>query len=1097
LSRALLSPDARLARNEEDKWGVVYDTTGRRYEKGGWKEHAAGQWEELHEPLVYYLNMQKQRSVNINTEVFNREQTAGFKNYIANHDEYRDPLEQRYNRIFNGEIAAPVKIYPIKLDGWNDDGGAGGKKLRPHQWQTVHHLYRQGRGISALGTGFGKTLSGVALMTLLRQEGKIRRAWLQVPNNKVKDWVDEIKTVMPSLKVAYINVEDKEYGNRVKRYRKYQRMADGGADVIVMPESAASEIRLSSENDARITADIAAKYRLEKKEKGGTKRAVETAAEKGRRQARTTGGTNRTVCFEDFGCDAVFVDEGHRFKNLFTSTLSRETGMNDGRRSDKAMALFKKTQFIRENHGGKNVFMFTATPLTNSPLEYYNMLSFIAPEELERYSIHTIDGFIKNFADIQIENGYDWKTGKLEDKRTLAGFKNIQSLQSLFFKYTDYQNDPAKVKIEKPAAFNRPNVIDRDAAQSRALKDISDTLAEYQAATQTERRARFPGQNFLTFYSQMRASSLDLELYDPVTYKDWKNPKLERLALNASECRRDTSGGQAVFCDRVFSSDGSFNMHDKIKNYLVNAGFKSGEVVIINGFTKSGCEKSEDAAEKETEAAVRAFNEGKYTVIIGTTACIGEGLNLQTNSAALHHFDIPYRPSDFIQRNGRIDRQGNEQEKVTLHTYMAAGTVDNYSVNLVQKKADWIDKLLKTSSNVFANPESDGFVDADEILLALTEEWGDKERAGELRSQMERRKADAELKAWNDKRGAHLASLSLLRGTTANYGGDKGTKTYQSRVQKIAQIEKLLANNPTFKDAALLESGETFLYAKNDGLVIRVGDMFITGGRPYTVKALDFKGQTVVADPVIKRRTRYGGTEYEEEKRLSLHNLKYEYEFTYIPRPDKAERELLLALHTKDFYLHESEELKAKYYEKHLAADGDAGCGAPAFSVGETGGLVIEKNTGYGYKEKLNPFEKEGLNGIYTALKTGVEFYPDEKEKEELMDTLKTCLPELHEKVTERLRAARPPYENTPDNLKRNVIMMEREAAYRGRPIAVVHHLIETAETEEGREELKRKLMGYGCVDPKSTKETLLTWIGGGERTMPVKEEKRAVSYER
>jgi hypothetical protein len=1075
-----LPPDARLARNAEDKWGVVYDEDAESYEKGGWKKHRAGVWEEAHDPVVYYLNMQKQRSVNIDTETYNRERNDNFKNYIACHAEFRDSLERRYNRLFNSEIAAPVKTYPVHLEGWND-GGAGGKKLRPHQWQTVHHLYRRGKGISALGAGFGKTLSGIALMTLLRQEGRINRAWLQVPNNKVKDWVGEIKAVMPSLKVAYIDAEDKEYGDRVKRYRKYQAMAGGKADVVVMPESAASEIQLSPEEEERVAAKIAVKYKIEKAKEGGTKRELEKASEKGRRQT-VAGKANRTVCFEDFGCDAVFVDEGHRFKNLFSSSLSRETGMNDGRKSDKAMALFKKTEFIRDNHGGKNVFMFTATPLANSPLEYFNMLSFVAPEELERFNIHTIDGFIKSFADIQLENSYDWKTGRLESKHSLIGFKNIQALQSLFFKYTDYQNDPSKVKIEKPLAFNRPNVTAADAAQSGTLKGLSDELARYQEASTEERRVQFPGQNFLTFYSKMRAASLDLELHDPQTYAGWKNPKLEKLARNAFESFQNTKGGQVVFCDRVFSSDKSFNMHDKIKRYLADAGFKRGEIVIVNGFAKSGGEKSESAVERETEAAVKAFNEGGYKVMIGTTACIGEGLNLQKNSAALHHFDIPYRPSDFIQRNGRIDRQGNAQPSVALHTYMSAGTIDNYSVGLVQKKANWIDKLLKTKSNVFANPEGDGFVDADEILLALTEEWGDKDRAEERRAELEGRKADAEAKAWGGKRGANIASLSLLRGTTVGCTGDKGTKSYQSRVQKIAQIEKLLANNPALKegDRELLESGEAFLYAAERDVVFRKGDMFLSYDRQYAVKGFDFKKQAVTAEPVVKKWIRYGRAETEYEKRLSISGLRHEYKFLHIPQPDAAERSVVSVLHTEGFYRMEGEELKGKYYSAHLAAMRGADCDAPALFVGESGALLV-KNAEYAHEDALNPFAPEGRRSIGEALEKGVEFpdFLDKEARKELLDTLEQRLPRLGAVIKQKTAVVSPPFENTPDNLKKNVIWLEREAAFRGRAAAAARHLIELAETPEEKKGLMEKLRGYGCVDPTSTNETTSSWASG------------------
>jgi hypothetical protein len=284
------------------------------------------------------------------------------------------------------------------------------------------------------------------------------------------------------------------------------------------------------------------------------------------------------------------------------------------------MALFKKTEYIRRNNEGKNIFLLTATPLTNSPLEYYNMLMYVAPEELEKFHIHTIDGFIKNFANIETGFTYDWKTGQVGQKRILTGFKNIQTLQNIFFKYTDYQNDPVKINLEKPDAFNKPNLIPVDAKQSEVIKAVSAELEKYQMMAKEDRETFYPGQNFLTFYSQLRTASLDIELFDPDAYRGWKNPKLEQLAANAREIYQNTKAGQVVFCDRVFSSDASFDMHRKIKKSLVDAGFQESEIVIVNGFTKSGGAQSDSQIEKEVSQAVEKFNNGTYKVLIGSTA---------------------------------------------------------------------------------------------------------------------------------------------------------------------------------------------------------------------------------------------------------------------------------------------------------------------------------------------------------------------------------------------------------------------------------------------------------------------------------------------
>jgi len=161
------------------------------------------------------------------------------------------------------------------------------------------------------------------------------------------------------------------------------------------------------------------------------------------------------------------------------------------------------------------------------------MLMYIALEELERFGISTIDGFIKNFADIETGTAYDWQNGTVAEKRILKGFKNIRTLQAVFFKYTDYQNDPQKINLDKPDAHNSPNVIPSNPEQTSVLQSVSAELERYKKTNKEDRRDLFPGQNYLTFYSQMRTASLDLELHDPASYSNWQNPKLEILAGNA------------------------------------------------------------------------------------------------------------------------------------------------------------------------------------------------------------------------------------------------------------------------------------------------------------------------------------------------------------------------------------------------------------------------------------------------------------------------------------------------------------------------------------------------------------------------------------
>ncbi|GAB6276259.1 MAG: hypothetical protein SAMD01599839_07990 [Rectinema sp.] len=900
----------KLGRSEDGKWGIIYTSWHRERGKsyGDYTDFEEGDWSEYAHEIIYFLNMQKQRSRNISTEDYNKRANDNFKNWVSNNPETRAILESLYNRKFNGQIAEPTKTYSVNIDGWNPNIVLG-----PHQWQTIHHLYRQGKGISALGTGFGKTLAAIGLMGLLRQEGKAKRFMVQVPNNKVKDWVKAIGKALPGLKVGAVDPESEGYSNQVKRYKMYQDLANGDSDVIVLPESSASEIQLRPENDAAITDGIVAAQTAEKSaSKSARKREQVKETARGK---LANGKTNITINFEDLGCDAIFIDECHNYKNLFASSLSRETGMNDGRRSDRAMSLFKKNEYIRENHEGKNVFMLTATPLTNSPLEYYNMLMHVAPEELERLNIATIDDFIQNFADIEVGPKYDWSTGQAKEGKMLKGFRNLRSLQEMFFKYTDLQNDPTAIGLKKPSPNNVPNVIPMQADQTGVLKDLSAQLEEFKNLDQEQRMAKFGNQNYLTFYSKMRTASLDLELYNPAKYKGWKNPKLEKLADNAWESYQATGGGQVVFCDRVMSGDATFNIHDKIKAQLVAKGFKESEIAVVNGFTKSGGKQGDSAIEKEVSAAIAGFNSGKYKAIIGTTQTLGEGVNLQKNSAALHHFDIPYRPSDFIQRNGRIDRQGNKQSNVALHTYLTAGTIDNYSVGLVQGKANWIDQLLKTKSNVFMNPNDDSFVDPDELLLALTEAWGDAGKAGERREEMNRVKSEKIKEANAEKVHSMLSALSMMRGSLRGFTGDKGTIQYQNRIRKMHEIEDSLRSNSEFKNRDILEEdGPDFLYNKGDKRVYRVGDAVMGQSGVFIINSINHAKQSMS----LKSIEGYDGEDnwatWSAASGLKTKNYYSDTSFKHVPRPTTEAVKDLADITKLSLYLKRDDEFKKDHY---------------------------------------------------------------------------------------------------------------------------------------------------------------------------------------
>lgn len=817
------------------------------------KDYDTGKWHISHwddktpksSPITRYLNNTRQLG-DTDTKTYNLKKDENFNLWVANNEDIRSELEKIYNLKFKGEFGVPIRTYPIEIKGWNPE-----IKLRPVQWQTIHHLYRKNKGISALGTGFGKTFSMIGLISILRQEGECKRAGIQVPNNKVKDWVDEITRAMPSLKVGYITTNGND---PVVRNLKLQELANGDYDIIILPESVASRIQLTPEMDEEITEDVIIGQTSGK----GKTRRDQAIKEQRAKQQLTDKGTylNKTIYFEDLRFDCYISDEGHNYKNLFNSTQARKLGMKDGKRSDRALSNFKKNEYTRRINNGKYVFMATATPITNNPLEYYNMMMHIAPEELKRKGIYSIDDFISEFCDIGNGEIYDWKTGGISEGLILKGFKQVQELQDLFFSFTDFQPDPAKAGIEWPEDIYHSHIVEKDPIQAQGMADLYNDLQEWIEDRQTLKNSdkeaerqeyirKWGNANYLTFYMKMRTSSLDLELLDPIKYKEWCNPKLTALTNKAWDIFNKTGAGQVIFCDRVLSGNKTFKMHEKIKGVLVSVGFKENDITIVNGMTKSGNSQSENVLEDIIQSAIKNFNKGIYKIVIGTTETLGEGVNLQKNSAATHNLDIPFRPADLIQRNGRTHRQGNQQKKVEINNYMATGTIDNYSVSLVQNKANWIDEMLSTKSNVFVNKGDPTFIDVDGLLLALTEEFGGENAVKKLKEEIAQKKSDAK-KALNLKKVEKWIGQYSIVKSSLKIARKNDSPQFQARLRKLAELEDALERNPEFKDHDILgDNGVEFIFDKLRCCIIRYGSYYYRNNGLYQVCKIDFKKGSV------------------------------------------------------------------------------------------------------------------------------------------------------------------------------------------------------------------------------------------------------------
>jgi hypothetical protein len=523
-------------------------------------------------------------------------------------------------------------------------------------------------------------------------------------------------------------------------------------------------------------------------------------------------------------------------------------------------------------------------------------------------------------------------------------------------------------------------------------------------------------------------------------------------------------------------------MHDKIRAALTGAGFKHAEIAVINGFTKSGGTISDTQLEKERSNVVDDFNAGKYKILIGTTGCIGEGLNLQENSSAIHHFDIPFRPSDFIQRNGRVDRQGNAQDKVRIHTYMSAGTIDNYSVNLVQNKANWIDELLNSKTNVFTNPDEESGVDADELLLALTEEWGDASKAEERRAEMKRTAALKLAEGEEKKRRDFTASLTKMRGALPLFRGDIHSFAYQQRLKKIELIEKSLLAMPSFKSPEIIGGKTPFLYSRKHDQIIMSGDLVYRYNHAYTVTDLDVKKQKYSIYALNKDEFSKD-TAYLLSSNHPVNDLTGKDDgFVHLPTPEVVN--LYRLINKEAFYSLKDESLKEQYYVKHL----DTYEGYKTVFKYKDGDVFIARERYiYNAPAYLNPFRQEDIDKIKAANHiTFGSLRNDAKEltgeKQEALSFVKRSIPGLFTVLSDKLPATPPLFDavirdkqNTPAAFRDNLALLCVYLYYKKDPIRAAKTILEHT-PDEYKPEINKLLISRGCVDGKSTAASLARW---------------------
>lgn len=557
-------------------------------------------------------------------------------------------------------------------------------ELYPYQKNAVARILFSANTLLAHEVGSGKTFVMIAAGMELRRMGLSKKNLYVVPNNIVGQWQDIFLKMYPSAKL--LTVEPKSF-TPSKREKTLEKMRDEEFDGIIIAYSCFERIPISRQFEID---ELREKLeRIEKEAENSKKCTAKLKKEKEKIAQRLSelsvtlslqNSISDEICFDELGITRLFIDEAHNFKNVPISTQADHVlGIRSGG-SKKCADMLNKVRHIQKNGGG--VVLATGTPITNSVTDAFIMQKYLQSGELALLDIGNFDSWAGMFAERTTEFEIDVDTSGYRLATRFARFHNLPELTSLFSQIADFHRLDKTNSIPDFNGYTDA-LIDKTPAFADYLKDISNRAEDV-------RKGRVPrsDDNMLLITTDGRKAALDLRLVKPSSGFTYQS-KVARCAENVFDirCRYYKTGGtQIVFCDSSTPKVG-FNIYDELKGLLVGMGVPANEIAYAH-----------DAdTEKQRAKLFDMMRKGEICVLIGSTFKLGIGVNVQDKLIAVHHLDVPWRPADMTQREGRILRQGNENPKVEIYRYITEGSFDAYSWQLLETKQRFIDGLLSGS----------------------------------------------------------------------------------------------------------------------------------------------------------------------------------------------------------------------------------------------------------------------------------------------------------------------------------------------------------------------------------------------------------------
>ena len=695
-----------------------------------------------------------------------------FAGWVWQDPQRRNLLVKQYNELFNSTRPREYDGSHIHFVGMNPE-----INLREHQRNAVAHVLYGGNTLLAHEVGAGKSFEMAASAMESKRLGLCQKSLFVVPNHLTEQWASEFLRLYPNAKLLVTSKKDFEPANR-KRF--CARIATGDYDAVIIGHSQFEKIPLSAERQARIIEDQIEEIEnaiAEAKEQSGehftvkqmekTRKTLEVKLKK----LQSTDRKDDVVTFEQLGVDRLFVDESQNYKNLYLYTKMRNVAGLSTSEAQKSSDMFGKCRYLDEVTGGRGVIFATGTPISNSMTEMYTLMRYLQYSTLQQKQLTHFDAWASTFGETTTAIELAPEGTGYRARTRFAKFFNLPELMNMFKEAADIKTSD-QLHLPVPEAKFETVVVKPSEIQQDMVKSLSERAAEVHSG------AVDPSvDNMLKITSDGRKIGLDQRLMNPLTPDD-PDSKLNACVDNVLRIWNETKEDnltQLIFCDMSTpKGDGSFNVYDDIRTKLLAAGVPESEVEFIHNADTEG--KKADLFSK-----VRS---GKVRVLLGSTAKMGAGTNVQTLLVAVHHLDVGWRPSDMTQRNGRIIRQGNKNKQVYVYNYVTEGTFDAYLWQTLENKQKFISQIMTSKSPMLSCD------DVDEQALSYAEVKA--LCAGDPRI---REKMDLDVQ---------VAKLKVLRSDYQNQKyrlEDKLLKHYPEEIQKAKNRIAALKNDAQIADA--------------------------------------------------------------------------------------------------------------------------------------------------------------------------------------------------------------------------------------------------------------------------------------------------------